>query len=364
MPEKGKIIQKKDYAEIINTYFSENQAYLKDKLFNYKIKFLSYEKETAKFEIDLEKLKLQDEDQFLIFSRDKDSNALIVNFEKISSEGLTVSFKALEVKNIAIKRKEERVNLLQLKNRIYISNLVADFVLKEFIENEQKIIEKIKIVIHAKLEKVFKRLRIFFLNEKRDPRYDYFQKNISTIFMDNIKKPEASDSTEILDFYKTEIFDHDSYLKANEEFISEISVPIIYKMKLPYGFIQANHTEPLNDSHLKIIKKLAIITDNLIAKHSIIKEFTDRILVSDVSPRGLGFIFKEKKYIKYFKENTFVYLDLFLPDNIKANLVVKTRNISFVENNIRIGCEIKDIDALSEVYFDEFYEGLKKTKAE
>jgi len=363
MPGKGKKIDKEDYDEIINKYFTGNQAYLKDKLYNYKINFISYEENIAQFEIDLEKLKLKNEDHLMILVRDKDSNALIIKFEIISAEGSKVYLKPLEVKNMEIKRKEERINLLKHSERTFISNFVADFILKEFIEEEQKIIDKIKTVIHAKLEHVFTRLRVFFLNEKRDPRYDFFQKNITTIFVENINSTGEDNNSKLLDQYKEEIYNNDSFLKTNSNFMSEISVPIIYKMKLPYGFIQANHTNPLNDSHLKIIKKLAIITDNLIAKHNVIKEFKDKILVSDISRTGLGFMFKEKKYIKYFKENTFVYLDLFLPDNIKANLVVKTQNISFVGNCIRIGCAIKDIDALSEVYFEDFFESLKNQKA-
>ena len=95
--------------------------------------------------------------------------------------------------------------------------------------------------------------------------------------------------------------------------------------------------------------------DELFIKHKVFSLSEERLLVSDVSKSGLGIVFKERKFIRFFKEGCLVYFDFILPENKKASILAIVRHIALLENKIiKVGCEIKDIDALSEVNFDEF----------
>ena len=85
----------------------------------------------------------------------------------------------------------------------------------------------------------------------------------------------------------------------------------------------------------------------------------DRLLVSDVSYSGMGVVFRDRKYIRSFKENSYIYYDILLPENKKASMLSIVKNIELMENKIiKVGFAIKDVDALSEVYYQEFLESI------
>ena len=69
-------------------------------------------------------------------------------------------------------------------------------------------------------------------------------------------------------------------------------------------------------------------------------------------------VFKNKQCIKYFNKDQLVYFDLVLPDNKKANILALVNNINISGSTYKAGCKILEIDALSEVYFDEFLESI------
>ena len=74
---------------------------------------------------------------------------------------------------------------------------------------------------------------------------------------------------------------------------------------------------------------------------------------------GFGILLKEKKMIRNFKENCNVYADMHLPDDKKVSILATVQNINILENNtVNIGCRIVDIDALSEVYYEEYINSL------
>ena len=110
---------------------------------------------------------------------------------------------------------------------------------------------------------------------------------------------------------------------------------------------------------MSIVKRMAVIVEQLLQKNKVFLKTEEKLIVSDVSKRGIGVVFKDKRFFRYFEENSLVYFDLLLPDNKKVNILSIVQNISAMGTNaFKIGCEIKDIDALSEVYYDEFLESI------
>jgi hypothetical protein len=115
----------------------------------------------------------------------------------------------------------------------------------------------------------------------------------------------------------------------------------------------------MTDSALASIKRTAIMVEEMFNKQRVFPMSGEKLLVSDVSKRGLGIVFKERRFIRYFKENSYVYLDIMLPDNKKASCLAVVKNIGILENKIiKIGCEIRELDALGEVNYEEFLSTL------
>ena len=115
---------------------------------------------------------------------------------------------------------------------------------------------------------------------------------------------------------------------------------------------------------LTIVKKFATLTDELMNKEKVFPQSEDKLIVSNVSRNGLGIVFKERKYIRYFKEDNLVYFDLLLPDNKMAAIMAMVKNIALMDNKIiKIGCSIEEMDALSEVNYEEFLDNCEADAA-
>ena len=155
----------------------------------------------------------------------------------------------------------------------------------------------------------------------------------------------------------------DYYLTNRRQYISEISVPILYRTKIPFGYVQVNNVKPLTEAAIAVIKRVAMIVEELFKKNDVFPSTDEKMLVSNVSKGGLGIVFKDRRIIRFFKEGCTVFFELILPGNKKATMLGLVRNISIMENKlIKVGIKIEDIDALSEVHYDEFLETIETQK--
>jgi hypothetical protein len=120
-----------------------------------------------------------------------------------------------------------------------------------------------------------------------------------------------------------------------------------------------NNKNLLSSSTLSLAKNFAVTIDELLNKEKIFPKSEEKLIIANMSKNGLGIVFKEKKHIRYFKENNLVYFDILLPGKKIASILALVRNITIFENTIiKVGCSIEEIDALSEVNYDEFLESL------
>lgn len=77
--------------------------------------------------------------------------------------------------------------------------------------------------------------------------------------------------------------------------------------------------------------------------------------MADISSKGLGVVFKDRKIIRYFKENSVVIFSLVLPGNKAVSMMSIVRHIDILENKvIKIGFEIMEVDEFTRDLFNEF----------
>lgn len=366
--EKTETITREDLKEkIYKNIFSTYKCYIKQNKANIKISYISYS--DAKLSFRIPDVKQKDiAEVSIIFVRDDQENIYFLKAKLQEKQEKDVFvFSPLELVKKTIPRKEERINLNSLgddKKLAFVCNFMTDFLIQEHLHLNKKKLDQLKSVIKVKLEKNFDRIIVHFINEGSSSRMKYFKKNICPLQITSIKECNPGDSEEAYDYYLNNIYNTDPFLTKNTEYTSEISVPILYKMRIPYGFVQVNNITPLDSKALSIVKKMAVITEELLQKNKVFPAFEDRLPVLDLSKTGIGIFFREIKYIKYFKEDAFIYFDLMLPGNIKVNIAAVIKHISKIENKFfKVGCEFQELDALSEVNYMEFLESLGlKTK--
>jgi hypothetical protein len=350
------ITDKAQFQEIFYKFFINNDIFLKAKNGDLKIKFYGYSSDQVAFKIPLIKNMYG---SCLIYTRQGDNIVYAqLKFLEKQEDDMHV-FCPMKMQIITMERKEDRKSVDGEglgKKVVYITNIISDFIMENTLSMESRKLDRIRELLKSDIERHFAYIKIFFFNEgASDPRMRHFANMNKPIFISDIHKKPAEKDMEDYNNYMNNVFSKDYYLQNRKQFISETSVPILFKSKIPYGYIQVNNTTPLPETVLSIIKKIAISADEVMAKMKFFPISEEKLLVSDISRGGLGIVFKDRKFIRYFKERCQVFFDLILPDGKNAAMHAEVRNIAILENKIiKIGCEIKEMDALSEVNYEEF----------
>lgn len=356
------ISDKNQFEGICSNYFQNNEVYIKTKSGDLEIKYFGYSDGSVAFKIPYVK---NIAENCLLIAR-KGDNTVHTNVKFIEKqEDDMFIFRLLNFQIINMVRSEERKTVdsgaKKGKEILFVTNVISDFIIQNTMALHAKKVDNLKDDIMTELGNAFKNVKIFFSNEgSSDIRMKFFQTKKQLIFVPDFFGKDV-DKENRSNFFINNVYSKDYYLQNRREFISEISVPILYKMKLPYGYVQVNNTEPLNEAALNIVKKVAVRIDERVTKEKFFPPAGEKMIVSDVTMGGFGIVFKDRKYIRYFKVNSYVLLDMLLPENKKASILAIVRNISILENKIiKVGFKIDEIDALSEVYYQEFVDSINK----
>jgi hypothetical protein len=341
------------FEEIFNKFFLQRDVYIKTKSGDLHIQFLGYNNGNVAFRIPRVK---SVPDAIVVLTRISD-NTIYASLKLLERNQDTFIFLPLKFQIISEKRREERTNLEKPdgKNVLFVTNLISDLMIQNSLDSNEKKVRAVKDKISEDLKGKFDRIRAVFFNESRiDVRMKHFMDSWNPIFIKDRGGVISDSEKKEFSLYISEIYSKDYKLSSQKELISEVSVPIIYKNMVPYGYIQVNNAKPMNDNHLKAIKRFAVMINEHLMKSSIFEPAKDKFIVTDVSKSGLGIVFKDRRLLRFFMKDSHVFLELNLPDSNKAVMVVIVRNTIFNEGGtIKVGLEIKNIDAISEVNYDE-----------
>lgn len=352
------ITDKNQLQEIFYKHFIDGDIYLKTKNGDLKIKFLGYSSDQVAFKIPHVKNLFGN---CLIYTRRGNTIFYVQLKFQEKQEDESFVFYPLKMQLISQERREDRKSISTEgagKQIVYITNIISDFIIENTLSMEARKVDRIKEALKTDIEKHFPHIRIFFFNEgASDPRMKHFANMNGPIFIADINRKPSDREMAGYNNFMSNVYSKDYHLQNRKQLISEVSVPFLFRGKIPYGYIQVNNTTVMPESVLSIVKKLALGADELIQKSKLFPVSDAKLLVSDISRNGLGVVFKDRMFIRYFKERCQVFFDLMLPDAKKANIHAEVRNIILMENKIiKIGCEIKEMDALSEVNYEEFLE--------
>ncbi len=354
------VTDKSQFSTLFNNFFEQRDVYIKTKSGDLIIQFLGYSNDNVAFRIPRVK---NIPDMVLVFTR-KGEHTIYVSLKYLERNEDTFIFLPIKFQIISASRKEGRASLDADggKNIIYIENIISDSLIQQSLVLNDKKIDHIKDIVQNDLKDSFERIRVVLIHEtKIDPRMKYFQENIRPLFIADLKSKPEEKHIGIFNLYVNEIYSRDYKLSSQSEYVSEVSVPIMYKNMIPYGYIQVNNTWPMTESYLNAVKKVALAMNELIIKDNLFDKVTERFLVSDVSRNGMGIVFKNRRHTTYFRQDSIVSFDMILPDNKKVILGAEVKNTTFMDSGIiKVGLEIINIDAISEVHFQEFVDKMNR----
>ncbi len=351
-----------NFPDLFTKYFSGREIFLRLKDGKMPVRYLGFSGETAAFKIPHIKTI---NGEVIIFTRlgTEVFYAFLNNVEK-QEENLFI-LKPTRVQIISQSRAETRSPVADGEgNRklAFITNIIADFIVENTLALSLKKTDQIRDIINSEFGSPMHKMRLFLMNESHnDKRMHYFNLRRTPIYIENIQTNAPPGKESDYSYYRSNIIPNDNFLKENPDYISEVSVPMLLYGKLPYGYITVNSLSPIDSTYSAHVRKFCLFADRVFREYKIFKPSEERMLVSNVSPSGFGITIKERKFIRYFKLNSQISLDMILPENKKASILATVKNIAPGQNNsIKIGFFIEDIDALSEVHYTEFFDSVSK----
>ncbi len=350
------------FEEIFKKFFTGKEVYIKTKSGDLAVQFLGYSSGNVAFRIPRVK---NVPDTIVVLTR-LGEKTIYASLKSLEHNEDTFIFLPMKFQIISEARREERTSIgaPDGKNVLTATNLISELMIQGSLDSNDKKVALIKDKIAADLKGRFAKIRVVFVNETRiDVRMKHFMHSWNPIYIKDLGKEPSEADKKNLQFYVNEIYAKDYKLSSQKEFISEVSVPFIYKNIIPYGYIQVNNTRPMDENHLTVIKRLAAMINDHLVKENLFVPAPDKFIVTDVSKGGLGIVFKDRRQLRFFMKDAQVIIDLNLPDGNKATMGVTVRNTIFNDvGTIRVGFEITSIDAISEVNYDEYLETLKKDR--
>ena len=339
---------------LLENFFKEAAVYIKTNSGSISLQYVGYSEGNVAFRIPMVK---SSPENVVVFTRHK-TNTIYLSMKYIERSEDTFVYIPIKFQIISESRKEDRklVGFEGGKSIMYLNNLITDYIIERGLATADKKIDKIKEFAEFELKKKFDLVKIVFINEsKNDNRLKHILSTSKHIYMPNLNVDPDPSKEEEHNFYINHIYKTDISLSSRNKYVSEITVPVMFNNVIIYGYLQVNSSQPISDGMFEVVKRMSIAINQLMVKNNLFFPLDERFLLADISGNGLSFVFKEKKYLRYFEEGTKVNFDILLPTQKKAIIGAIIRNITFLENRIiKTGCEIYLMDETSKSNYDEF----------
>lgn len=362
--EAVKITDKNQIYDIFHTRFKTGKIFIKTADINIQVESFSFDNGVIAISGPGDAYKVN---SVIFYIRDSDEVVFSHAVLKSKDDNARLFYEPLDVQIVQIPRKEERKSVSSVEKHedapVFISNIISDFTVNECLNLSRRKVDMIKDELLKKLQNTYPDSEIIFSGDKStDPRMLYCKSKRKPYFIRNIKDlddQEKCNGDEDMKYYKMYVQPRETLAQRTGN-ASEIAVPLLYKMMMPFGYIKVSNSKEFSDEDFSAIRKFGMSASTVYTNDKqIIISSDDKIAVTDLSMSGMGIFFKEKVLIKHFKENSLIIFTIYLSDKKQATVLCEVKNIALIKNYVyRIGCEIINIESLGEVYYSEYLDGL------
>lgn len=345
------ITDKSKLHYIFNEYFINHNVMMKVPGVNISVKVVKFENDRIHISLTDPQLRNQ---ASAIYSRHDDQ----IYYSHIIHHGIEGELVIFEPEGVLVynaSRKEERKRINGNAQKALISGIISTSVIEESFRNNKSRVEWIRSEISAKLEERFENIRVFFLNDKKwDSRMNWVLQERKPVFIPVINlKQEGRDSAEYAK-YMNDIYYTDPLVKEGG-FNSEIIVPLLYLGMIPFGYVQINGPAALSEEALSYAKRMGLAFSESVSKDGLLfRPSEDSMMIVDLSPSGIGILFRERSLIRHFREEGYIMFTVFMPENKQASMLCRVMNINYMADFFRVGCMIESIDPSGDMNYHEF----------
>jgi hypothetical protein len=260
-------------------------------------------------------------------------NLFLFNFDYRGSKGdLEVLFPV----NLHIEKAQRTAERIVLDSKFFISNLVNQHEIARSISFDSLKINQVLANYANKVKGKIATLELY-VNDRMDQRLRLLTDYEKPIFIPNRQIPESV--TEDFVPFK-EYFSLMKTTKNIDKYVSEICVPLKYKNLIPFGYLVAWNTTPLDQNGLKLVEAIADSMVKDIMNLNLIGEWRDKSYVADISEEGFSFLQgNSKNFSKILSLGAVVVFDLFFEESRSYPFRAIVRNILPTETAFRVGCQ-------------------------
>jgi hypothetical protein len=355
MTDKIKTVtDKSQYGFLLDNFFKGRSVFIKTNSGNIGLQYMGYTEEKVVFKIPLMK---SSPDSVVVFTR-RNANTFYLSLKYVERNDDVFVFTPIKFQILSGLRREERTSLDSSigRNIIYLNNLITDYIIERSLATIERKIDKIKDFVESELKKKFDHVKVGFINDnKLDNRLRHIKNTSQSIYMPDLNVDPEPSQEEAYNYYINNIYRSDIAISSRNKYIAEVTSPIVYNNSIIYGYIQVNSTQAIDEDMFVYVTKMCTVVNHLMVKQQMLVPLPDKFLLADISHSGLGFVFKEKKFLRYFEEGSRINFDILFPTQKTAIVGAIIRNITFLDNRIiKAGCEIFDMDNNSRINYEEF----------
>lgn len=227
----------------------------------------------------------------------------------------------------------------------YITGFITDTILENSLMFGSKKISSIFNYAETELLKHFSSVKFLTkIEAQNDIRMQYVAENRKGIVVKKINDDNPEDA-EGYNFYMKNIFHREKSVKSGSLPLSEAVIPLIYKNKIPYGYLSVTKDLTMNKSDLTLAENFVRSIEQFLLKQEVFPVVSENIIVDEVSLGGMSVLQYDKKNLRHFKIGNQFCCDLIFPENKKIHLLSRIRhNSTYGEGIVRTGFEIEKID--------------------
>ncbi len=346
------ITDKSELQNIFSRLFAGKEVMLKSHGINIKVECVKIEDGRIYIKLPDQELKVQATALFTRYNNE-------IYFSHVISRGRdgdNLIFEPEGVQVYTAGRKEERKSTDEKSGKkALITNIISLPVIEESFRHNRSRAEWVRSEISEKFDGRFEHVRVSFAGDRKpDNRMKWILQERKALYVPAINTIQKGTDSEEYSRYMNEIYYSDNTIKDGP-FNSEIIVPLLYRGMMPFGYVQINHTEKLDEGALTFSKRMGLAFSESVSKDMLLfKPSDDKMMLTDLSLSGMGIFFKERALIRHFREDESLVFTMFMPENRQATMMSRVMNINQISNYFRVGCMISSIDPVGDVNYQEF----------
>lgn len=237
----------------------------------------------------------------------------------------------------------------------FLTNLTSSREIAFVIEaNKKKLDMQVLNFFDSELKSMVSYHKIFLaVGDVTDVKLRHLIKNPRIIYY----TPEPPASFNARQFFPQDIYLAElqkTDLKVPQNLTTEFTIPILYKTRLPIGYIQVNALRPLEEAMVQTLKKMGVALETQLRKNGLVFEEPRALPLQEVDLKRVQLEINDRLLLRFFPEGS---NNIFRIQKGQDNLGQFTAHVTVTKNlgsgKTQIIMAFDELDAMAEFNLEE-----------